>query len=131
MRRALSWERGRLIDGEDEDEEEDENIDIDQRIAEIDKERRRGLQVVLPLAILITLFYSSTFYAKAHAYRAAIFVDRSIAILAPHIESGTVLQLTAAFRSIEDASDFYSLEDELRSIADSKSISLPEFESVR
>lgn len=127
LRRTLAQDRKELVDGP----KEDDDTDRDQRIEEIDKYRRSGLQWVLPFAFLITLMYASFFYQDTHSIRAAMFVERSIAIVAPQVGQATTVKLTASFRSIENAEDFYALEDELRQIAETHSITLPEFESIR
>ncbi|TAJ95161.1 MAG: hypothetical protein EPO31_01945 [Gammaproteobacteria bacterium] len=89
------------------------------------------IRLILPLALFTSLLYASTFYQDLHSWRAAIWVERCLAIVAPHLKSSESLQLQAKFRAIEKASDFYELEDQLRSIAGEHAISLPEFESIR
>ncbi len=92
---------------------------------------RMTLRLMIPFGALITLVWAGTFYQDIHAAKAAMFVERSIIILAPQLDPADVLRLQASFRSIETAEDFYNLEEELRLIAARSNIDLPEFDSIR
>jgi len=101
------------------------------KLNELDQTKRLVLRFMLPVAALTSLMYASVFYQDLHAWRAAIFVERSIAILAPEIDASSRLRLQADFRSIETADDFYRLEDTLRQLAAEKNVKLPAFTSIR
>ena len=100
-------------------------------VANIDRLRKTVVRVMLPVAGISSVFYLGMMFQDIHANDAAIFVERSIEILAPHVDGTEVLRLRASFRSIETAQDFYTLEVELRESAARKDVTLPEFASIR
>lgn len=100
-------------------------------LEEVKKLRRSAARVWVPAALIITVMYSEELFVTFHGIRAALFIERSIEIIAPHVDEQERLKLRARFRSVEGASDFYELEDRLRAIAREHSAKLPDFESVR
>ncbi len=126
--RAISRISAALEDSPDDGKESDPK----KLLEELPAERRNLLRLIIPFTALVTLLWASSFYRDHHAFKAAMFVDRSIAILAPKIDNVEVLRLRASFRSIETAEDFYDLEDQLRRRAGKlKDVNLPEFKSIR
>ena len=100
-------------------------------VANVDRYRKTIARVMLPVAGISSVLYLGMMFQDIHANEAAIFVERSIEILAPHVDGAEVLRLRASFRSIETAQDFYTLEAELRESAARKDVTLPEFTSIR
>lgn len=100
-------------------------------LLELHKYRRVFIRIGIPLALLTSLFYSGMLLTDAYTIRAGSFLERSIEIVAPHVDDTQRLQLRADFRAIETAADFYRLEDRLRSIAKQAAIKLPDFNSIR
>jgi hypothetical protein len=113
------------------DEEEDVGLTPVEMLKRLDKARKLVFTGLLPLALISSLLYAEELIDTIHATDAYIFVDRSLEILAPHIDESQRLQLRAQLRSIESASDFYALEDSIRSIASTNHLKLPNFKSVR
>jgi len=103
----------------------------EERVERLKQLRRLIYFGCLPIGIVSTMLYVEMFFRDQHQRRAELFIERSIEIVSPSIDETTRLQLRAQFRAIEDAKDFYGLEDRLRQIATERSIKLPEFSSVR
>ena len=100
-------------------------------VARLDRRLKTVVRVTLPVAGITSVLYLGAMFQDIHANEAAIFIERSIEILAPHVDGAEVLRLRASFRSIETAQDFYTLEAELRESAARKDVTLPEFTSIR
>ena len=80
--------------------------------------------------ITIPTIISSLVISK-YTHEASIFTERSLDILAPHIDEQKRLQLKAMYRQVSNAKTFYAMFDELQNIAETKNITLPEFKIVR
>lgn len=100
-------------------------------IKEVRAKRRSILVKLIPMAILSTVLYSESMFSTAYSRKAALFLERSIEIVAPYLNERARLELRAQFRSIETASDFYQLDTRLRVIARENSAKLPKFDPVR
>jgi hypothetical protein len=125
--RMLSVMRRRILNPHEMDEPDTPEA----QLTEIAFLRRVAFFVGVPTATLISVVFLGTFYQDAHAAAAGLFVERSIAIVAPHVDQGQILELQAMHRSIEDAADFYALEDSLRTLAARVEVELPSFRSFR
>ena len=109
----------------------DQELTVEDLTKEVQANRRSTLVRLIPLAILSTVLYSETLFSTLYTRKAALFVERSIEVVAPYVDERARLELRAQFRSVETASDFYELESRLRAIAREHSAKLPEFYSIR
>ncbi len=92
---------------------------------------KRQIYYVSMFMVLIFAYFATMFVGELYTRDAAIFVDRSIEILAPTIPPEKVLQLRAKYRSVDSAQKFYELHDELQTIAKEKNVTLPKFTVIK
>lgn len=83
--------------------------------------------VVAVLSPLAATFQIAALYKNSYTSDAIVFVERSIEILAPHIEHESILKLRASYRAVSNRSQFVALHEELRSHAKAKNVELPTF----
>ena len=112
-------------------EKENHKTTPDALAKELRSIQRRVLLIFLPIILISTIIYSQEFFQTVHSRKAALFIDRSIEIVSPYISDSRRLELRAEFRAIENAKEFYRLQDKLRQIAEEHAIKLPAFESIR
>jgi hypothetical protein len=113
------------------DQDESEECAKDNLISEIKGMQRSVTHKMIPVLIIATVLLWLPISVSIYSRSAAIFLERSIEIVAPYISEQERLGLRARFRSIETASDFFQLEESLRLLADKHSAELPEFEAIR
>ncbi len=82
------------------------------------------LAAVAPFAIT---FQVAAFYRSSYASEATVFVERSIDILSPHINSDSILRLRANYRAISSRKQFVALHQELGDLAKAKNVEIPAF----
>lgn len=116
-----------LVEDSQTQEDEEEEATPEGIVIDVRRFRRGVISAGIPMAFVSSTVYLGVFFTDLHATRAATFVERSIAILAPRVEPAQVLALTAAYRSIESAADFYALHDSLQALALRSETELPEF----
>jgi hypothetical protein len=97
----------------------------------LSKAKRRLCLLGIPMAMVITVMYSSSGFEAIYNWKACIFAERAIEIISPHISSQKFLELRSMYRSVNDAKKFYALEDTLRQISNRFSVELPQFSSIR
>jgi hypothetical protein len=91
----------------------------------------RKFTIILSIfAIFMSTAYVTLAARDFYANNGAIYLDRSIEIVAPYISASDVLRLRAAFRSIKSTDDFHKLDSELKSIAKKTKVELPKFRSL-
>jgi hypothetical protein len=93
--------------------------------------KKKIARLMIPLACVSSILYISELIETTYTYKAALFVDRSIEILAPYVSSKDVVSLRSEYRSIDSADKFYTLEEKLRAHAKSSNITLPKFKSIK
>jgi hypothetical protein len=86
--------------------------------------------IALLSAIVSTFVYGHESYLATYTRSAAVFVERSLDILAPSLSEVERLGLKARYRAMENASDFSLLYDELKQQSEKHSIKLPEFKPI-
>lgn len=77
----------------------------------------------------LLLFISSTI-KDFNTYNSALYIEKSIEVLAPHISNQDVLLLRAEFRMIDNFEKFKEMDLKLKSIAKDAKISLPTNEGL-
>ena len=82
------------------------------------------LVVVTPLAVT---FQIATLYRNSYTLEAIVYVERSIDILSPQIDSDSILRLRANYRAISNRKQFVALYQELSNYARAKNVELPAF----
>lgn len=92
--------------------------------------RRTTLWVSILLAAGLVLGGLYVFIRAKYTRQAAVYVERSLAILAPSLSDKERLQLYADYRAIESAVAFYKLHETLQSLGTTKGVKLPTFEPV-
>jgi len=100
-------------------------------LEEIGRYRKAAFTIGILLNLVVTLMYAELGFHMAYTVRAALFVERSIDILAPKLTTNQTLHLRAQYRSVNDANKFYQLEDSLKKLAQESGTELPRFQSVR
>jgi cell division protein FtsL len=115
----------------------DNDITLEERIKKFKKKTdilKQKIKLLIRiegvLAAFSTLIFISLATRDIYATNGAIYLDRSIEIVAPHISSTDVLQLRAAFRSIKTTADFHNLNLKLKQIAKDAKVELPRFNSI-
>ncbi len=102
----------------------------DEKVADTKKTVLKFTIIMSIFAVFITITYLVYAARVEYASRGAVYLDRSIDIIAPHIPATDVLRFRAAFRSIKTTVDFHKLDSELKEIAEKAKVELPKFRSL-
>ncbi len=87
--------------------------------------------VAIAVGITATLVFGNILNKTGYIYEASSFVEKSIDILAPHLSNTETLELRAKYRLVDNAEQFYELEDILNEMALESNVKLPTFESIK
>ena len=107
------------------DEETDKSID--ERIEEISRHFKRRL---LPLIGIFFVFMLLQGWQAIYKHKAALFIETSIEILAPYIDTNEILMLKSKYRQIDNSSRYYELVEILIKHASKSQISLSKFDPI-
>ena len=99
--------------------------------ARLDLLKRASLWCLLPLWIIMAADKTSDYFEAKYVRKASTWVERSIEILAPHLEHQVILELRADYRAIDDAATFYALERRIKSAGEKVGAHLPWFASIQ
>ena len=126
----LYWKTN-LLKSKIENPKSSQDLSPKELLIRLKKIRSRIFWFLIPMAILATLSYSHVLFETTHALKTAIFIERSIEIIAPSIGENQRLQLRADYRAIDNAEKFYILYDKLHELANAHSVDLPEYSPIR
>ncbi|MEW6014378.1 MAG: hypothetical protein AB1690_03545 [Candidatus Zixiibacteriota bacterium] len=93
--------------------------------------KRRVIIFFTAWGTVMTLGLMSISLMDWYTHKACIYVERSLEILAPSISSEEFLALRAAYRSVDSAEKFYSLDNRLRTLASARGLVLPVFTAIK
>ncbi|MFA4919633.1 MAG: hypothetical protein WC581_10330 [Thermodesulfovibrionales bacterium] len=123
---------GSKLERKKEDKEEIENLDKFKKDS-LEKLKRLkkivyfGLFPVLLLSSLITI---SQFMRNLFEYKAVVYVERSIEMVAPKISGQQYLELRALYRAVDTKEKFLLLQQELIKYSKANGVNLPDFKLV-
>jgi hypothetical protein len=83
--------------------------------------------------LLCFVMFCSFFYTSIRAKytrRAAVFIERSVAILRPQLDDKDVVRINAEYRGIGSAKDFFELQDQLVELSHKHNVKIPDFKAV-
>lgn len=92
---------------------------------------KRKLLIYLLMSIVTTIMYTDLLIEESYNRKACIFVERSLDILAPYLDTKTLLTMRAEYRSVDNANKFYVLEAKLQGLAAKNKVELPKFTVIK
>ncbi|MCW5204104.1 hypothetical protein VU12_14345 [Desulfobulbus sp. US4] len=100
--------------------------------AESSDDGEREIRHNAPIAAmsLFIVFICFITFQSLYMAKAASFIEKSIEIVAPHIEERSRLELRAQYRSIKNAESYHQLYSQLRDLEKRLDVKLPEFDPI-
>jgi|GEM_PF-2963218 len=92
--------------------------------------KNRVSTVLFSFGAIILFFGIISSIQNISRYKILVYIERSLDIIAPHIDSQSQLQLKAKYRQIENYETFKSLNDDLTSLANKYNVKLPYLEPM-
>lgn len=92
---------------------------------------KRKIGLAVTMVIFNTISYGAFAFEIMYTRAAGLFIEHSIDVLAPKISEQERLELTAAYRSVENADSYLQLYDLIRKRAVETRVDLRDFSPIR
>lgn len=129
-----SWRRQRQRSRDEEDRAgaspTEKLARLQAELSKLEGRMPRMMKLLFAMSIAGTLLVAAITLRESYQRKACNYVERSIEILAPHVDAQQVLQLRAEYRNVNSAERFYALQAKLEGLAKQTKTEIPTFSAI-